>query len=220
MATYVMADIHGQYEKFLNMLELILFSDEDKLYIIGDMVDRGPKSLDVLRYIKNSPNMEALMGNHEDMLLDVIIGYGMTGSLATSMVSGTNSEKTYKALRKLWYKDRGDAARLIQYLKQLPLYKKLVVNGQEYLLVHAGIREEDVEQNKREDLLWIREEFYKSKKEYPFTVVFGHTPTKFITGVSKIFRGPSMIGIDCGAPFEDGALACLRLDDQKEFYVK
>ena len=40
--TYVMSDIHGEYEKYLKMLDLIGFRDEDELYVLGDVIDRGP----------------------------------------------------------------------------------------------------------------------------------------------------------------------------------
>ena len=42
---YVMSDLHGQYNAFLKMLELINFTDEDELYILGDIIDRGPNPL-------------------------------------------------------------------------------------------------------------------------------------------------------------------------------
>jgi len=48
--TYVMSDLHGKYEKFLQMLDTIHFSDDDDLYILGDVVDRGPQSVELLRY--------------------------------------------------------------------------------------------------------------------------------------------------------------------------
>ncbi len=45
---YVMSDIHGEYDKYIKMLELINFSDEDELYILGDIVDRGKEPVKVL----------------------------------------------------------------------------------------------------------------------------------------------------------------------------
>ena len=48
MATYVMSDIHGQYEKYLDMLGKISFSEDDTLYILGDVIDRGPEPVKVL----------------------------------------------------------------------------------------------------------------------------------------------------------------------------
>ena len=46
---YVMSDVHGEYEKYRRMLEKIRFSDEDTLYILGDVVDRGPEPVKLLQ---------------------------------------------------------------------------------------------------------------------------------------------------------------------------
>ena len=42
MATYVVSDIHGQYKLFMKMLKKIRLKDEDTLYVLGDILDRGP----------------------------------------------------------------------------------------------------------------------------------------------------------------------------------
>ena len=68
--TYVMSDIHGQFDSFMKMLDLIVFSDEDELYIVGDVIDRGPKSVECIKWIMEQDNVLTLMGNHELMLYD------------------------------------------------------------------------------------------------------------------------------------------------------
>ena len=69
MSTYVLSDIHGEKDRFEAMLETIGFSQEDTLYILGDVVDRGPDGISILRRIMNMPNVYMLLGNHEDMML-------------------------------------------------------------------------------------------------------------------------------------------------------
>ena len=64
--TYVMSDIHGMADLFKRMLEQIRFSDEDTLYIIGDMIDRGPDPAGILDFVMSHKNVTALRGNHED----------------------------------------------------------------------------------------------------------------------------------------------------------
>ena len=54
MSTYVLSDLHGQYDKFMDMLKLTKFNDNDKMYILGDIFDRGPDPLKILDYNKNS----------------------------------------------------------------------------------------------------------------------------------------------------------------------
>ena len=62
---YITSDIHGCYEEFMELLETIKFSKEDTLYILGDMIDRGPEPIKVLQYIMKQDNMKVILGNHE-----------------------------------------------------------------------------------------------------------------------------------------------------------
>ena len=66
---YVISDLHGQGAAFFQMLDKINFSSQDKMYIIGDVIDRGPDGIKLLQFIKNQDNMELMLGNHEDMML-------------------------------------------------------------------------------------------------------------------------------------------------------
>ena len=66
MGTYVMSDIHGCFTAFQKMLEKIGFSKSDRLIIAGDIIDRGPENLEMLKWMEKKPeNVEILMGNHE-----------------------------------------------------------------------------------------------------------------------------------------------------------
>ena len=65
-----MSDIHGCYKEFIKMLQLINFSENDTLYILGDVLDRGENPLEILEYIMNHGNIILLMGNHENMMLN------------------------------------------------------------------------------------------------------------------------------------------------------
>ena len=69
MAHYVLSDIHGYLNRFTSMLERIGFSDQDTLYILGDVIDRGPEGVRLLEQIRQTPNMILLLGNHEYMCL-------------------------------------------------------------------------------------------------------------------------------------------------------
>jgi serine/threonine protein phosphatase 1 len=65
-----MSDIHGRYDEYLEMLLKINFSHKDKLYILGDVIDRGQNPIKVLRHTMYADNIVLLMGNHEKMMLD------------------------------------------------------------------------------------------------------------------------------------------------------
>ena len=71
---YCVSDIHGELSKFEQILELIHFSAEDHLYILGDVIDRGALGVDILRMVMNASNMTMLLGNHEQICLSSL-GY-------------------------------------------------------------------------------------------------------------------------------------------------
>lgn len=66
---YAMSDIRGQYEQFRNLMEQIRLRKEDTLYIIGDVVDRGPEPMKILKYMITHSNIIPIIGNHEVMAL-------------------------------------------------------------------------------------------------------------------------------------------------------
>ena len=67
MATYCMSDIHGNYKKYMQMLEKLQFSDNDTFYIIGDIIDRGNRFIKILQDMMLRPNVIPIIGNHEYM---------------------------------------------------------------------------------------------------------------------------------------------------------
>lgn len=70
---YVISDIHGRYDQYLQLLKKINFSLEDDLYILGDVVDRGPEPIKVLQDIMQRPNVIFILGNHELMMYPQLI---------------------------------------------------------------------------------------------------------------------------------------------------
>ena len=73
---YVMSDIHGHKKEFDSLLEQIQFSDEDTLYVLGDVADKGSEPIAILKQIMTPPNMKMLLGNHEHMMLGVLDFHG------------------------------------------------------------------------------------------------------------------------------------------------
>ena len=69
MSTYVIGDIHGEYYQLKILLEKMSFGDEDELYVLGDVVDRGAHPIKALQYLMTIPNCTCLIGNHEVMAL-------------------------------------------------------------------------------------------------------------------------------------------------------
>lgn len=69
---YVMSDIHGCYREYRKALKMIHFSEEDTLYVLGDVVDRGPEPIRVLQDMMLRRNVFPIIGNHEYMALMVL----------------------------------------------------------------------------------------------------------------------------------------------------
>lgn len=69
MVTHVISDIHGQYNMFIELLDKIDLKDTDTLYILGDVLDRGPHPIKTIRKLMEMPNAICLVGNHEFMAM-------------------------------------------------------------------------------------------------------------------------------------------------------
>jgi bis(5'-nucleosyl)-tetraphosphatase (symmetrical) len=120
MATYVIGDVHGCLEPLTHLLDKIAYSNTDKLYFVGDLVNRGPKSLETLLFIKSLHNTRIILGNHDLHLL----------ALAYKVISRPTPHPTDNLLnspRKI---------ALIEWLRHQPLMHKISNNS---FMVHAGI---------------------------------------------------------------------------------
>ena len=214
--TYCISDIHGAYDRYKSMLSLIHFSDADTLYILGDVIDRGPDGIEILLDIMNRPNIHMVLGNHEYMLLATL---------------GPNNEI---GARELWERNGGDCTRadliycrrpetreaIINYLMTLPDHMNIEVKGRQFHLVH-GYPAFD-----RFNRIWGRPGFNETQPPIPgTTVIIGHTPTIYLTcdydNPCRIWHGNGIIDIDCGCGHSkyNSCLGCLRLDDMTEFYT-
>lgn len=216
MVIYCMSDIHGELDKFERMLDLIHFSDEDHLYILGDVIDRGALGVDILRRIMDVPNMTMLLGNHEQMCLSTLGPHNKFGARTLWKQNGGSS--TYREL--LYHQTHQERNEILHFLSGLPDHLDLTVGKQKFHLVHGcpGVD--------RDTRIWGRVES-DSRSPYPNTIcIVGHTPTVFLTDRHNedfsIWHGDGILDIDCGCGSMKTVhrrLACLRLDDLAEFYV-
>lgn len=220
---YVMADIHAQYDMFLDILSQIEFSAQDKLYVLGDLTDWGPDPLAVIRFLMAQTNVQTVLGNHDKMLLDFL--KQKLGAKERWLRNGGRA--AMEALFRISISER-DA--IFRWFSSLPLY--LIIDN--YILVHAGLRrrpfrslEELMAGQHADDLLFIRQEFFRHPAVPGQVVIFGHTRTSQIVSGQNycypIWYDPihkDKIGIDCGAnsPQSGGRLACLCIDNMKEYY--
>ncbi len=236
MSQYVMADIHGNKKRFDAVMKQIGLQPDDTLYVLGDVIDRYDDGIRILRRLMTMPNVRMIRGNHEQMMLDAI---GTSGECTPvdgeSMKRWINNggDVTLKRFKRLRKRTRRE---ILAYLSALPYTLTAEANGKRYLLVHAappGLYESDRARYAQYHSAREFSLFHRLREHEPVgtehTLIFGHTPTIYYQSDEplRIYRREDRIGIDCGAglappgsPFyyADGRLACLRLDDMKEFY--
>lgn len=239
MSIYVMSDIHGLSERFFEMIKKIQLKEEDHVYVIGDVVDRGPDGVQLLQYIKEQANFTLIMGNHELMMLE----YYEQANKAIPDLSivqrwyRNGCGPTMKGFDKLNKKEKKE---LIDYLHSLPLaISDLKVNEKMYYLVHgapvislkegnAYLDSDFMKLFSVNDFVWNRineeQHFFNDR-----VVIVGHTMTAFyqkdrpyrIWHNQETLTASTLIDIDCGCAANDmnTRLCCLRLDDLEVFYV-
>lgn len=227
MAHYVMSDIHGEADRFHAMLEKIQFSNGDTLYILGDVVDRGPDGIRLLLEIMQMPNAVMLLGNHEYMMLQYlspeatdieIRRWNRNGNAPTLAAYGEQTPEIRQ--------------RILRYLEMRPVHLETEINGTKFFLVHG------FPGDNTHDAVWSRPEVDTPNPKPGYQLVIGHTPVLSMVkpeekrlayaadlenrgGHLQILHTPGFINIDCGCghsmPIK--ALACLRLEDLEAFYV-
>ena len=122
MATYFIGDVHGCYLSLLKLLEVISFNERnDQLWFAGDLVNRGPQSLETLRFIISlGKSAKTILGNHDLHLI------------ACSFEKKAKNKDTLEAIL-----TASDKSELIDWLRQQPLV--LHEPDKKWLMVHAGI---------------------------------------------------------------------------------
>ena len=227
MAHYVMSDIHGEADRFHAMLEKIQFSQDDTLYILGDVVDRGPDGIALLQEIMDMPNVMMLLGNHEHMMLQYL-SPDADGIAIRRWNKNGNAPTLDKYLR-LKAKEQ---QKILGYLRMLPTHLEVEVNGSKLYLVHA------FPGDNVHDEVWNRPKIDDPNPIPEYTVIIGHTPIPYLIEDKikriqyimdlenrgehlRICHASGFIDIDCGcgSDMPIKALACICLESKDEFYV-
>ena len=123
MSTYLIGDVHGCYDELKSLLAQAAFDPEhDRLWLTGDLVARGPASLDVLRFVRSlGPAVRMVLGNHDLHLLAVY--------------AGISRNKPKDRITPLL--EAPDADELINWLRRQPVLQ--VDDEQKLVMAHAGI---------------------------------------------------------------------------------
>jgi len=213
--TFVIGDIHGCVDEVDRLLDALAPDTSDTVVFLGDYIDRGPASKAViarmLRLRHEGPRCVFLKGNHEDMFLAYI---GEAGSYGDAFLFNGGDATVHS------YGLDGRAAESIaprlphdhlQFLRSL----EMRFEQPPFLCVHAGVApNRPLDDQRDEDLLWIRAAFIAQPHAFGCTVLFGHTPHREV-----LLDQPYKIGLDTGLVYWN-KLSCLELGEQRLFQIR
>lgn len=210
----IIGDVHGHYESLMTLLDAIAPISDDKIYFLGDLIDRGPQSSQVVDFVKNN-HYECVLGNHEQMLLNILT----SGQAPTSIVQAwlcSGGQATVAS-----YKQATIPEDHVEWLKALPTYLDLG----DVLLAHAGVDPSIplVEQT-ADQMCWVRDKFHSMDKPYfaDKLIIVGHTITFTLPGVTpgQVAQGKGWLDIDTGAYHpRSGWLTALDITNQLVYQV-
>jgi len=224
---YAIGDIHGRSDLLDGLLDLITkdcAATEQTVHLVflGDYVDRGPDSKGVIGRLLSLParfEQQFLRGNHEQALLDFLADFehydlwSQYGADETLSSYGVRPPRDYSIASR--FEARASLVEAIspahmRFFKALPLSWDIG----DYFFAHAGVRPgTPLAEQKEEDLLWIREEFLRSRENFGKIVVHGHTP------VDSPTRARNRINVDTGA-YLTGRLTAVVLEGQKQRFLQ
>jgi len=203
-------DIHGCLDKLISLMDIIdINHQKDTLVFVGDYIDRGPQSKEVVDYLIDLAGRKDrvifLKGNHEQMLEFYLNGSDRLSFLANGGYATLSS----------YSKDLSSVGSSPIPSAHLDFFNDLLLcyETEQYIFVHAGLKSNiPLEKQDEWDMLWIRDEFIYSDFDFGKRVIFGHTP----------FQEPlvfdNKIGIDTGAVYGN-KLTCVELPAVKFYSV-
>ncbi|MEB3828854.1 metallophosphoesterase family protein [Phormidium sp. CCY1219] len=215
----VIGDVHGHYDALMRLIEAIAPGEGDRLYFLGDLIDRGPQSARVVKFVRES-SYQCLLGNHEHLLLDVC----RNGKINPGAMQGwrySGGQSTLASYPPLHSNPTQALLNDVEWMRTLPLYLDL---GDAWL-VHAGVHPQlPLEEQGAEDFCWIREPFHSISQPYfpNKLIIVGHTITFTFQGVKpgQLAKGCGWLGIDTGAYHSlSGWLTGLDITHQQVYQV-
>lgn len=224
---YCIGDIHGCYRTFKELIRQIFSeSKHPNIYIVGDVIDRGPNPKAVIDLIfdlkKQGFTIECICGNHEDMLIQAYTKnlkitdtrWHLNGAKTTIKSFNSQADLNLR-IKELIPENYYD------YLRSLPYYIEL----EDYIIVHAGLNfKANNPFTDIENMLWTREEQYSYEATKGRKIIHGHSPLPFGQIKSNIAsKHSNVINIDSGCVYTQypnlGSLTAINLDTNMVFNV-
>lgn len=230
---YVIGDIHGMKDKYDEILDKISPKDTDAVFVLGDVIDIGDSSIEILKDMMYRTNIYPVLGEHEYMAKKVLplIADCKSTQEAEKKLSGEDKDlfdkwltmKSEKTISDFLALSDEDKESIIDYLSEFQPYEEVEAGGKTFVLAHAGINcfeaGKDLEEYMEEDFVFAVTDYSKPcfKNKYLIT---GHMPTVAINPklMGKVYSKNGHIALDCGAAY-GGKLAGICLDKLKLYYV-
>lgn len=230
--TYVIGDIHGNKEKYEQMMEKLSPKETDAVFVLGDVIDIGGEGIAVLQDMMYRANVYPVLGEHEYMakkFLPLIAEKGGTENALESLdgeekdlLSKWLTMKSEKTIADFLALDEEGREAILDYLSEFTPYEELEEGGKVFVLAHAGINnfdeDKELDDYDEEDFVFAATDYntpYFSDKY----LVTAHTPTVTIGKefAGKVYSKKRHVAIDCGAAY-GGRLAAVCLSPLKVFY--
>jgi len=231
--TYVIGDIHGNKEKYEQMLEKLSPKDTDAVFVLGDVIDIGDDSIAILQDMMYRANVYPVLGDHEYMAKKLLPLIAEKGSAEKALEEAGEDEKdlltkwltmkSEKTISDFLSLDEEGREAILDYLTEFTPYEELEEGGKTFILAHAGINGfedgKDLEEYSEEDFVFAKTD-YNTPLFSDRYLVTAHTPTVAIGKeyMGKVYSKKRHVAIDCGCGY-GGRLAAVCLNPLKVFYV-
>lgn len=237
--TYVCSDIHAHADILHEVLKKL--QPDDRLYMIGDAVDKGPDGMEALKILRDDRRCEMLIGNHDLMMLQNLVCEKHRDEIPAFLIDDIFMR--WQILNFGWasweafmQESKEEQQSLTAFLKERPVLKVAEAGGRRFILVHAAIPKGyafaephdlymDVIADPqypflydwKSDFVWGR---YVTKVP-GYTVIVGHTPAQYRGDEYILQDGEDWYDIDCGLAYNEDSskLALLCLDNMELEYI-